>query len=126
MGFALGIQALMVAGIKWAINAKRPIEINPDLVRQIPQLDIHHWQAFPSGHTAVAFFTMGWLAMNYPQHYKYPRVIALSLSLLAVGIGYSRMYLAQHSLIDVCAGGTLALLILSLASILGKKWKLHE
>jgi membrane-associated phospholipid phosphatase len=45
---------------------------------------------------------------------------------LAVGIGYSRMYLAQHSLIDVCAGGTLALLILSLASILGKKWKLHE
>jgi membrane-associated phospholipid phosphatase len=69
---------------------------------------------------------MGWLAMNYPQHYKYPRVIALSLSLLAVGIGYSRMYLAQHSLIDVCAGGTLALLILSLASILGKKWELHE
>lgn len=126
MGFALGIQALMVAGIKWAINAKRPIEINPDLVRQIPQLDIHHWQAFPSGHTAVAFFTMGWLAMNYPQHYKYPRVIALSLSLLAVGIGYSRMYLAQHSLIDVCAGGTLALLMLSIASILGKKWKLHE
>lgn len=126
MSLALGIQALIVAGIKLAINAKRPIEINPNLVRPIPNLDIHHWQAFPSGHTAVAFFTMGWLAMNYPKQFKNPIAMGLSLSLIAVGIGYSRMYLAQHSLIDVCAGGSLALLLLMATWKLGKQWNFHE
>ncbi|MBM3938779.1 MAG: phosphatase PAP2 family protein [Sphingomonadales bacterium] len=114
----LGVQALVVAGIKVAINAPRPIEINPKLVRIIPHLDIHHWQAFPSGHTAVAFFTMGWLALNYPKSSKNPVFVAMSLFIVAAGIGYSRIYLAQHSLIDVCAGGTLALLFLFAAQTL--------
>lgn len=126
MGVSLGIQALIVAGVKFSINAKRPIEINPDFVRQIPNLEIHHWQAFPSGHTAVAFFTMGWLAMNYPKHMKHQLKMAGALSLLALGIGYSRMYLAQHSLVDVCAGATIALTILIISSSLSKKWNLHE
>jgi len=122
----LGVQALVIAGIKVAINAPRPIEINPKLVRIIPHLDIHHWQAFPSGHTAVAFFTMGWLALNYPKSSKNPVVVAMVLFIVAAGIGYSRMYLAQHSLIDVCAGGTLALLFLSAAQSLTNRWFSHE
>jgi membrane-associated phospholipid phosphatase len=126
MGLTLGIQALVVAGIKSVINAPRPIEINHDWVRNIPTLEIHHWQAFPSGHTAVAFFTMGWLWLNYPRTFKNPQIVGLVLALLAAGIGYSRMYLAQHSLIDVCAGGTLALCFLMLGDALGRKWRIHE
>ena len=126
MGLALGIQALLVVGIKSALNAPRPIEINAQLVRLIPHLEIHHWQAFPSGHTAVGFFTMGWLALNYPDKYNHKRMVAAILAILAIGIGYSRMYLAQHSLIDVCAGGSLALILLTLSDHFGRKLNIHE
>lgn len=126
MGAILGIQALSVAAIKSWVNAPRPIEIRHEWVRVIPNLEIHHWQAFPSGHTAVAFFTMGWLWLNYPKTFKNPQAVGLVLAILAAGIGYSRMYLAQHSLIDVCAGGTLALCFLVLGDALGKKWRIHE
>jgi membrane-associated phospholipid phosphatase len=84
MGLALGIQALLVVGIKSALNAPRPIEINAQLVRLIPHLEIHHWQAFPSGHTAVGFFTMGWLALNYPDKYNHKRMVAAILAILAI------------------------------------------
>jgi len=125
-GSILGIQALVVAGIKSALNAPRPIEINPSLVRLIPNLEMHHWQAFPSGHTAVAFFTMGWMAANYPQSYKHPKAVGVVLFFFAAGIGYSRMYLAQHSLVDVCAGATIALISLSVANLVIKKQSPHE
>lgn len=125
-GSILGIQALVVAEIKSALNAPRPIEINPSLVRLIPNLEMHHWQAFPSGHTAVAFFTMGWMAANYPKSYKYPDAIGVILFIIAAGIGYSRMYLAQHSLVDVCAGATIALISLSVANLVIKKQSPHE
>lgn len=125
-GSILGIQALVVAGIKSALNAPRPIEINPSLVRLIPNLEMHHWQAFPSGHTAVAFFTMGWMAANYPQSYKHPKAVGVVLFFFAAGIGYSRMYLAQHSLVDVCAGATIALISLSVANLVTNKQIPHE
>jgi membrane-associated phospholipid phosphatase len=48
------------------------------------------------------------------------------LAILAIGIGYSRMYLAQHSLIDVCAGGSLALILLTLSDHFGRKLNIHE
>lgn len=126
MSVLLGIQALTVAGIKFWINAPRPIEINADLVRRIPNLDIHHWQAFPSGHTAVGFFTMGLLAICYPKSFKGKRFVYLFLAMIAIGTGYARMYLAQHSLIDVCGGGTLALLFLQFGHRMGTKLNIHE
>ncbi len=126
MGGILGIQALIVAAIKQGLNAPRPIEINHHWVRLIPHLQIHHWQAFPSGHTAVAFFTMGWLSLNYPKSYKHSWAVGLFLFIVAAGIGYSRMYLGQHSLIDVCAGASIALIFLFIAQYLGNKWRIHE
>lgn len=126
MSVLLGIQALTVAGIKSWINAPRPIEINANLVRRIPDLEIHHWQAFPSGHTAVGFFTMGLLAICYPKPFKGKRIVYLFLAMIAIGTGYSRMYLAQHSLVDVCGGGTLALLFLQFGHRMGVKLNIHE
>ena len=126
MGLALGIQALLVAGIKIALNAPRPIEIDAKLVRLIPNLEIHHWQAFPSGHTAVGFFTMGWLSLNYPSQFKHKQLVSAFLTTIAVGMGISRMYLGQHSLIDVCAGGSLAIAMLTLSDHFGRKLNIHE
>lgn len=120
-GSTLGLQALTVAGIKLFINAPRPIEINPALIRNIHQLEIHHWQAFPSGHTAVAFFSMGWLILNYPQNHRSVTWIGIVSFLFAAGIGYSRMYLGQHSFIDVCAGSSISIIFLGLAKSLKRK-----
>jgi membrane-associated phospholipid phosphatase len=69
---------------------------------------------------------MGWLALNYPDKYNHNRMVAAILAILAIGIGYSRMYLAQHSLIDVCAGGSLALILLTLSDHFGRKLNIHE
>ncbi len=126
MGAFLGLQAFVVAGIKSGINAPRPIEIDPLMVRKIQNLDIHHWQAFPSGHTAVAFFTMGWLSFLLQTSTRAGSKTTVVLIALAAGIGYSRMYLAQHSLIDVCSGGSLAVLLCYMAFYFGKKASLYE
>jgi len=42
-------------------------------------------------------------------------------ALIAAGIGYSRIYLGQHFLFDVCAGGTIALLFLQLSYQMTKR-----
>lgn len=126
MSILLGFQALTVLGIKIWINAPRPIEIDAKLIRKIPNLEFHHWQAFPSGHTAVGFFTMGLLAVCYPNKYKNKYLVYMILSAMALCMGYSRMYLAQHSLIDVCAGGTIALAFLYFGHRLGIKLNIHE
>lgn len=126
MSATLGIQAATVASIKIAINAPRPIEINASWVRQIDKLDIHHWQSFPSGHTAVGFYTLGLIAQIYPGNTKHSLVLLMVLSVLALTMGYSRMYLAQHSLQDVCAGGSIALFFLWAGHASGKKLKIHD
>lgn len=107
MGAIMCLQGGMVLLLKYWINAPRPIEIDPTKMRSIQHLEINHWQSFPSGHTATAFFMMGVLSMIYAK--KWPKLDCI-FYLFACGIGYSRIYLGQHSLIDVCMGGSIALL----------------
>jgi membrane-associated phospholipid phosphatase len=63
------------------------------------------FRSFPSGHTASAFAMVTVLT----SYLKKRHVWALCL-LFAVAIGYSRIYLAHHFLIDVLAGGILGVL----------------
>ncbi len=107
MGAVMCLQAGMILLLKYWINAPRPIEIDSTKLRSIEHLEINHWQSFPSGHTAIAFFMMGILSMVYSK--KWPKT-DIVFFLFACGIGYSRIYLGQHSLIDVCMGGSIALL----------------
>ena len=63
------------------------------------------FRSFPSGHTS-SVFAMVTVFTNY---FKKRHIWAFSL-LFAVVIGYSRIYLAHHFLIDVLAGGIIGVL----------------
>jgi len=62
--------------------------------------------SFPSGHTMTAFGLAGILSFQYQNKY-----IRLSLFTYAALIGFSRMYLLQHFLIDVFTGAIIGYLI---------------
>lgn len=71
----------------------------------VPGVDINNWFSFPSGHTATAFavsFAMALLIRSKTGQY--------ALLLLALGVGYSRIYLSQHFLVDVVAGSIIGIL----------------
>lgn len=65
----------------------------------VPGVHMHTTLSLPSGHTASAFalfFVLSTFAKN-----KIVKILCLLMALL---IGYSRMYLSQHFLIDVYLG----------------------
>jgi membrane-associated phospholipid phosphatase len=68
-------------------------------IHLVPGVEVHGINSFPSGHTATAFSValfIGFLSGN-----NFVRVLALFTAAL---VAYSRMYLAQHFLIDVAGG----------------------
>ncbi len=80
----------------------------------------HNSNSFPSGHTTTAFAVWGLLAFYFKK--RWVKISALIIALLA---GYSRIYLSQHFLIDVVAGGFLGIAIAMLSyylAQLNKKW----
>lgn len=84
-------------------DAPRPRNfLDPDLIHFVSGVTVHGHNSFPSGHTATAFcaaFFIWLISRN---------VFAGIASLVgALLVGYSRIYLAQHFLIDVAAGATI-------------------
>jgi len=78
----------------------------PALAGRPPRMWYLDTFAFPSGHTTVAF------GMAYLVTQLYPTVLTVAaVYLLASAIGISRIYLRDHYLIDVIAGGTLGTVI---------------
>lgn len=67
-------------------------------------IHINSNNSFPSGHTAAAFCIFSYLAYTIENKWK---VLVLIFPLL---VGLSRIYLAQHFLIDVVAGSVLGVL----------------
>lgn len=81
-------------------------------------LKIHMAHSFPSGHTAAAFavfFCLAFFARTTSQKFL--------LFTLALGVGYSRIYLAQHFPEDVLAGALIGVLCSFLAFSLSSRWK---
>jgi membrane-associated phospholipid phosphatase len=60
---------------------------------------LHSLQSFPSGHTATAFNLFFALALLVKNNY-----LKLFFFVMAVVIGYSRVYISQHFLQDVAVG----------------------
>jgi membrane-associated phospholipid phosphatase len=58
--------------------------------------------SFPSGHTTTAFAMASTIAFNIPN-----KSVPYLLLLLAIGVGYSRVYLGQHFFIDILGGAIL-------------------
>ncbi|TCZ67186.1 phosphatase PAP2 family protein [Flaviaesturariibacter aridisoli] len=66
---------------------------------KVAGVDLHENYSFPSGHTSTAF-TMALLLAALQRH----RALVIALPFVALLVGFSRIYLAQHFLTDVTAG----------------------
>ncbi|WP_316831509.1 phosphatase PAP2 family protein [Pedobacter aquatilis] len=68
----------------------------------VPGVKLHDFHSFPSGHTTSAFALSTVLVLVFKKN-----KISVPCLLLAILVGYSRIYLAQHFPIDVLAGAVL-------------------
>lgn len=104
---------LITTPLKRIIRAPRPSIIFNDLGIDFPiveGVDLHSTLSMPSGHTSAVFAFCFSLALFCPKWWQ--KMLCL---LLAILVGYSRIYLSQHFLADVLAGsivGIIAVLIL--------------
>ena len=100
----------------------RPISLETQhiVLHKIEGVYMNQLHSFPSGHTATAFATALMLAAVVRR-----RSWAVLLPLVAMLVGYSRVYLAQHFVSDVFGGMVIgistALLSLWLYALLEKK-----
>lgn len=77
--------------------------------------------SFPSGHTSAAF-TMALLASFMINK----KIWAIVLPVLALLVGYSRVYLAQHFATDVLAGILVGIVSAYLSVLIGKRLQKKE
>lgn len=99
------LQFLLTHGIKHLFFSQklRPIHYYQQLnisIQNIPNLiDQGRYFHFPSGHTSMAFTAFLALATLNPNRY-----FQILCALLAISVAYSRLYLAQHYVLDTLAG----------------------
>lgn len=100
---AIIICTLLAQGLKRFVfeDVMRPIslELENIIIRKVEGEPMRRMHSFPSGHTSTAF-TMSLLLSTI----MVKRYWAFILPLIAVLVGYSRVYLAQHFVTDVTAG----------------------
>jgi membrane-associated phospholipid phosphatase len=130
--------------LKHLFDFERPVSVfehYPDMMLPLVQgVDMHHSNSFPSGHasTFFVFFTCCALILAYhylikakQANYKTRFVINLSMLVMLVlaALGaYSRVYLSQHFLSDVCMGSIIGFVSPCLIFLFGKAkiFKLNE
>lgn len=81
-----------------------------DFSRFIYTAEINYYSTFPSGHSMAIFSMMAMLAFIIGN-----RTASVFLFILAVLVGFSRMYLLQHFFIDVYTGALLGVISSMLA-----------
>jgi membrane-associated phospholipid phosphatase len=95
--------------LKFIFDAPRPILYFKDqlarihFVKGVDMLRVH---SFPSGHTVTAF-TMAVIFTYWTKN----KAWGLVFLLIAVIVGYSRMYLSEHFFEDVTAGSVIGVII---------------
>ena len=118
--------------LKKLFSAPRPVSVfesYPDLTLPLVEgVKMHHSNSFPSGHTSTffVFFTCCALLMAFQLGQRAsqkwsPRYLLLLLPLLLAALGgYSRIYLSQHFLSDVCMGSVIGFITPCLMFYFGK------
>lgn len=101
---AQGLSTIITQTVKRTLAAPRPrkffSENFPDLNLPLPEGFIPHWtHSFPSGHTSSIFALLVFMILMT----RNPWMKTFYL-LLAILVGYSRIYLSQHFADDVLAG----------------------
>ncbi len=81
-------------------DAARPVRLlDPDKLHFVPGVEVCTSMSFPSGHTATAFAFLVLLCLIFNS-----RFVTILLSVMALAVGVSRIYLLQHYAIDVAFG----------------------
>jgi membrane-associated phospholipid phosphatase len=113
------ISGIPVQIMKSFFNAPRPAIFlkSIDYSHFVEGVTLHNYSSFPSGHTASAFA----LAMVFSIYFKNKWYSLIAL-LLAISVGYSRIYLSQHFLEDVSVGSIIGVLTGIVTFLLLNKW----
>src|SRR5262249_55513672 len=98
---AVVLADLSALGLRRAIGRPRPWRVYPE---PRPLGHVPRDPSFPSGHTTIAFAAATVLTYYRPRW-------APAFFLLAVAIGYSRVYVGVHYPLDVLGGALLGLLV---------------
>lgn len=106
--FVTGIVSQM---LKQTWNEPRPIKYFSDNypsieLHQVAGVQLHSFHSFPSGHTITAFAFF--MALSF--FTKRP-VLHFIYFILAVLVGYSRIYLSQHFALDVLVGSVIGVAV---------------
>ena len=103
------VPALLVQVIKSSVDAPRPLKYFNDApwIHYMPEWDRLLSRSFPSGHTCAAFCLFGFLAFILTPKFKWAGLLFFILAML---VGYSRMYLAAHFFLDVYVGSVIGVL----------------
>lgn len=114
----------LMYSLKDAIGVDRPVtyfEKRSALheVVLVPEVEMNRGQtSFPSGHSMAGFALFGMLSLMLPRkHQKWGAAFAC----LAILVGISRIFLVQHFLVDVLAGGWLGLMMCSLVWLAARR-----
>lgn len=92
--------------------------LEKNLIHTVKGVTLHSNHSFPSGHTTTAFCVYLLACLFIRQKWIIP--IGFIMALL---VGYSRVYLAQHFPLDVGAGMVTAVVTLLICIPLQHKWK---
>lgn len=109
--FSIILQSIFISIFKrWLFQGlERPIAFFPEGIdlNVVDGVDIHSINTFPSGHTATGFalFAILFIVIN-----QRGIILPAILFLLAFCVGFSRVYLLQHFIIDVYFGAIFGLL----------------
>jgi membrane-associated phospholipid phosphatase len=88
-------------GLRDWIDRRRPPLVYPE---PKPLVGVPHSGAFPSGHTSTAFACAVVLAWASPR-------LAVPMLVLALAIGFSRVYVGVHWPLDIVGGIALGVLV---------------
>jgi membrane-associated phospholipid phosphatase len=99
VGIANGIVISFLKRVVFT-DLKRPIAfLDNSLLHFVEGVSVHSSHSFPSGHTATAFAMAATFALCFKN-----KSWTTMLFCMALLVGYSRIYLLQHYLVDVTAG----------------------
>ena len=105
--FSYAFSGIIAQFIKRSIDSPRPKLYfeNGGYDQFIEGVKLYSHNSFPSGHTATAFAMFTVIAL-FVSNKNYQWLFLI----LAIGVGYSRIYLGQHFLLDILAGSLIGVL----------------